>query len=153
MARNGQVGQASNVPAHLPAGSAVANMSLLGYDPVAHFTGRAPLEAAAQGIELGPADWAIRCNLVTVQDQVMRDFTADHISTAEARQLLDDAQQIAGAGPLAIPRGRQLSQLVALSRTTATGAVYQRNPHHAAARLDRQVGGRRLSPRSRQRSC
>ena len=73
-----------NVPDHLPAGSDVANLSLLGYDPTANFTGRAPLEAAAQGIELGPDDWAIRCNLVTVEDQIMRDFTAGHISTGEA---------------------------------------------------------------------
>jgi len=48
----GVVGTASNVPAHLTPGSAVANMSLLGYDPEVHFSGRAPLEAAAQGIEL-----------------------------------------------------------------------------------------------------
>src|SRR4029079_1531037 len=88
IARRGVVGRSNNVPEHLPAGSDVANLSLLGYDPEAHFTGRAPLEAAAQGIQLGPRDWAIRCNLVTVQDQVMRDFTAGHISTDEARQLL-----------------------------------------------------------------
>ena len=68
-------------------------MSLLGYDPARHFTGRAPLEAAAQGIELGEHDWAIRCNLVTIEDQVMRDFTADHISTEEARQLLSSLQE------------------------------------------------------------
>ncbi len=89
----GVVGRANNVPAHLPAGSAVANMSLLGYDPAANFTGRAPLEAAAQGIALGDDDWAIRCNLVTVEDQTMRDFTADHISSDEAKQLLETAQQ------------------------------------------------------------
>lgn len=93
VAAAGAVGRANNVPAHLPAGSAVANMSLLGYDPNEHFTGRAPLEAAAQGIELGAHDWAIRCNLVTIIDQVMRDFTADHISTEEAEQLLQTAQQ------------------------------------------------------------
>ena len=93
IATAGAVGRASNVPSHLPAGSAVANMSLLGYDPIANFTGRAPLEAAAQGIELGADDWAIRCNLVTIQDQVMRDFTADHISTEEAASLLSTAQE------------------------------------------------------------
>ncbi|MDP6444655.1 MAG: cofactor-independent phosphoglycerate mutase [Pirellulaceae bacterium] len=93
VAAEGQVGRANNVPPHLPAGSAVANMSLLGYDPDEHFTGRAPLEAAAQGIELGPDDWAVRCNLVTIEDQTMRDFTADHISTAEAEQLLAAAQE------------------------------------------------------------
>jgi 2,3-bisphosphoglycerate-independent phosphoglycerate mutase len=67
-------------------------MSLLGYDPLANFTGRAPIEAAAQGIELGVEDWAVRCNLVTVEDQVMRDFTADHISTEEATHLLGEMQ-------------------------------------------------------------
>ena len=63
---------------------------------VEHFTGRAPLEAAAQGIELGPDDWAVRCNLVTIEDQVMRDFTAGHISTAEAAALLATAQERLG---------------------------------------------------------
>ena len=92
IAAAGVVGSASNVPAHLPPGSDVANMSLLGYDPVVYFSGRAPLEAAAQGIKLGAADWAVRCNLVTIQDQVMRDFTAGHISTAEAKELLETAQ-------------------------------------------------------------
>jgi 2,3-bisphosphoglycerate-independent phosphoglycerate mutase len=101
IAASGTVGRANHVPAHLPAGSAVANMSLLGYDPVANYTGRAPLEAAAQGIELGPNDWAIRCNLVTVEDQVMRDFTAGHISTAEAAALLASAQrELVGDLPL-----------------------------------------------------
>ncbi|MCH2180407.1 MAG: cofactor-independent phosphoglycerate mutase [Mariniblastus sp.] len=88
VASRGQVGRANHTPAHLTAGSAVANMSLLGYDPNQYFTGRAPLEAAAQGIELGPEDWAIRCNLVTIIDQVMQDFTAEHISSSEARELL-----------------------------------------------------------------
>ena len=91
VARRGRVGRANHTPAHLTAGSAVANMSLLGYDPNANFTGRAPLEAAAQGIEMGPDDWAIRCNLVTIVDQVMKDFTADHISSDEARELLETA--------------------------------------------------------------
>lgn len=100
IASRGVVGRANNVPSHLPAGSAVANMSLLGYDPNEHFTGRAPLEAAAQGIELGPADWAIRCNLVTIEDQVMRDFTADHISNDEARALLASAADLCGDEPL-----------------------------------------------------
>lgn len=88
VARCGMVAQTDNVPAHLPAGSEVANMSLFGYDPNVYFTGRAPIEAAAQGIQLGKNDWAVRCNLVTVMDQIMVDFTADHISTQEARELL-----------------------------------------------------------------
>jgi 2,3-bisphosphoglycerate-independent phosphoglycerate mutase len=89
----GVVGRANHVPDHLPAGSDVANLSLLGYDPDANYSGRAPLEAAAQGIALGPEDWAIRCNLVTIENQIMRDFTAGHISTEEAAALLESAQE------------------------------------------------------------
>ncbi|MFO0871619.1 MAG: cofactor-independent phosphoglycerate mutase [Pirellulales bacterium] len=96
IATQGVVGRSNNVPAHLPAGSDVANLSLLGYDPCANFTGRAPLEAAAQGIALGPDDWAIRCNLVTIENQIMRSFTADHISSAEGAELLAALQREIG---------------------------------------------------------
>lgn len=97
VAQSGIVGSANHTPSHLPAGSAVANMSLLGYDPVANFTGRAPLEAAAQGIELDDNDWAIRCNLVTVTDQIMTSFTSGHISSNEAKALLETAQAKIGS--------------------------------------------------------
>lgn len=92
VAAAGVVGRSNNTPAALPAGSDTANLSLLGYDPLKHFTGRAPLEAAAQGIELGPNDWAIRCNLVTIEDQVMKSFTAGHITSPEAAELIQTAQ-------------------------------------------------------------
>lgn len=88
VARDGLLALTDNVPLHFPAGSEVANMTLFGYDPNQYFTGRAPIEAAAQGIELGPHDWAVRCNLVTIENQIMVDFTADHISTPEAAELL-----------------------------------------------------------------
>ncbi|MBS0208322.1 MAG: cofactor-independent phosphoglycerate mutase [Planctomycetes bacterium] len=100
IAASGVVGRANHVPPSLPAGSDVANLSLLGYDPMAHFTGRAPLEAAAQGIKLGPEDWAIRCNLVTVEDQKMCSFTADHVTTEEATKLLAAAQEKLGSDRL-----------------------------------------------------
>jgi 2,3-bisphosphoglycerate-independent phosphoglycerate mutase len=93
IAAAGVVARACHTPKSLPAGSEVGNMSLLGYDPLANFTGRAPIEAAAQGIDLGIEDWAVRCNLVTVQDQIMRDFSADHISTDEATRLLATMQE------------------------------------------------------------
>ena len=93
IAAAGVVGRANHTPTQFEAGSAVANMSLLGYDPVANYTGRAPLEAAAQGIELDPEDWCIRCNVVTVEDQTMKSFTAGHISSEEAKELLVTAQE------------------------------------------------------------
>lgn len=100
VATAGVVGRSNNTPEALPAGSDTANLSLLGYNPLEHFTGRAPLEAAAQGIELGPQDWAVRCNLVTIEDQVMRDFTAGHISTEEAAALLQTVQEHLGSAGL-----------------------------------------------------
>ena len=99
LAAAGVVARACHTPASLPAGSEVGNMSLLGYDPIVNFTGRAPIEAAAQGIELGVEDWAVRCNLVTVVDQVMRDFTADHISTEDGTKLLATAQEKIASDP------------------------------------------------------
>ena len=97
LAVRGRVGLTNHVPDTLPPGSEVACMSLVGYDPLQYFTGRAPLEAAAQGISLGPDDWAVRCNLVTIAEHaagaVMEDFTAGHVSTAEATDLLAAAQR------------------------------------------------------------
>ena len=92
LATRGCVGLTNHVPESLPPGSEVACMSLMGYDPLVSFTGRAPLEAAAQGIHLGPDDWAVRCNLVTVVGDTMDDFTAGHITNPEATELLAAAQ-------------------------------------------------------------
>ena len=60
IARSGCVGRSNNVPKPLTPASDVATLSLFGYDPLTVYTGRAPLEAAAPGIALGPDDWAIR---------------------------------------------------------------------------------------------
>ncbi len=91
LANRGVVALSNNTPDHFPAGSEVANLCLFGYDPDRYFTGRAPLEAAASGITLGPHDFAVRCNLVTIEDQIMIDFTADHISSGESQRLLHSA--------------------------------------------------------------
>jgi 2,3-bisphosphoglycerate-independent phosphoglycerate mutase len=93
LASMGVVGKANHTPRNLPAGSDVANLSLLGYDPNLNYSGRAPIEAAAQRIPLTSRDWVVRCNLVTIQGQVMQDFTAGHVSTEEATELLTYAQQ------------------------------------------------------------
>ncbi|MEX2173793.1 MAG: cofactor-independent phosphoglycerate mutase [Pirellulaceae bacterium] len=127
IARLGVVGRANNVPAHLPAGSDVANLSLFGYDPNQYFTGRAPLEAAAQGIKLAPDDWAIRCNLVTVEEQAMRSFTADHISTAEATELLKTCQQALGAEHLEFVPGVSYRNLLLFRGAGEGGAPFTKD--------------------------
>jgi 2,3-bisphosphoglycerate-independent phosphoglycerate mutase len=71
-------------------GSDVAMMSLLGYNPQKYYTGRAPIEAVAQGIEIGADDWVFRCNLVTIADGKMADHSAGHISTEEASKLIEE---------------------------------------------------------------
>jgi 2,3-bisphosphoglycerate-independent phosphoglycerate mutase len=99
LAREGVVGRSNNVPEPLTPASDVATLSLFGYDPLQVYTGRAPLETAAMGISLGPDDWAVRCNLVTVEDGRMRDFTAGHISSEEARELIATLQAALGPRP------------------------------------------------------
>jgi 2,3-bisphosphoglycerate-independent phosphoglycerate mutase len=126
VAAAGVVGLANNTPASLPAGSDTANLSLLGYNPLEHYTGRAPLEAAAQGIELGADDWAVRCNLVTIEDQVMRDFTAGHISTAEATELLAAAQDQLGSEQVRFYPGVSYRNLV-IHRASGGPAPFSRD--------------------------
>src|ERR1051326_3892908 len=96
LAATGIVGLTDNVPATLTPASDVATLSLLGYDPLQVYTGRAPLEAAALGIQLAPGDWAIRCNLVTIEDGRMRDYTAGHISSDEGKPFVDTLQHALG---------------------------------------------------------
>lgn len=101
IAQAGIVGRSNNTPASLPAGSDVATMCVFGYDPLKFYTGRAPLEAAATGISLGERDWAIRCNLVTIENGVMKSFHAGHISTEEAAELLTTLQEKLGGDAVA----------------------------------------------------
>ncbi len=100
IARTGICGLTNNVPPTLTPASDVATLSLFGYDPLEVYTGRAPLEAAALGVTLGPNDWAIRCNTVHIADGCMRDFTAGHITSEEARQLIDALRDSLPRAPL-----------------------------------------------------
>jgi 2,3-bisphosphoglycerate-independent phosphoglycerate mutase len=92
VASEGIVGRSRNVPDRFLPASDVATLSLFGYDPERYYTGRAPLEAAAMGIALGPDDWAIRCNLMTIKDGRLTDFTAGHISNPEGAELMQAIQ-------------------------------------------------------------
>jgi 2,3-bisphosphoglycerate-independent phosphoglycerate mutase len=96
IAREGVLGRSRNVPDRFLPGSDVATLSLFGYDPEAVFTGRAPLEAAAAGVSLGADDWAVRCNLMTIRDGRLSDFTAGHITSEEGRALIEALQEKLG---------------------------------------------------------
>jgi 2,3-bisphosphoglycerate-independent phosphoglycerate mutase len=93
LAREGACGMLRTIPEGFEAGSDIANMSILGYDPKKYYTGRGPIEAKSMGVDLESGDIAYRCNLVTVEDGVMRDFSAGHITSAEGEQLLAALQK------------------------------------------------------------
>ena len=92
LAARGRVGLVRNVPPGMSPGSDVAVMSVLGFDPARYYTGRAPLEAPAMGVELEPGQIAYRMNLVTIFDNKMADFSAGHISNDEAAVLVNALQ-------------------------------------------------------------
>jgi 2,3-bisphosphoglycerate-independent phosphoglycerate mutase len=100
LAARGEVGRAAVIPDGLPPGSDVGNMAILGYDPVEFHTGRAPIEAAAMGVELGPDEVAYRCNLVTVDDAgpTMIDFAAGHPTSEQSRPVIEALDAAVGAG-------------------------------------------------------
>src|SRR3954471_3945579 len=89
LAARGEVGRAAVIPAGYPPGSDVGNMSIIGYDPAAYHTGRAPIEAAALGLRLRTDQVAYRCNLVTVGDDgTMVDFAGGHPSSEAAAEVI-----------------------------------------------------------------
>ena len=102
LARVGICGLCKTVADGLKPGSDVANLSVMGYDPLVCYTGRSPLEAASIGVELKETDVALRCNLVTLSDdepynkKVMVDYCAGDISTAEAAEIIKTVDEKLG---------------------------------------------------------
>jgi len=96
----GKIGLAATVPEGYPPGSDVANLSVFGYNPADCYSGRSPLEAASMGVELGPDDVSFRLNFVWLEAHYgklyMGDFSAGHIPTAEAKQLIETLQEELG---------------------------------------------------------
>ncbi|MFN8625684.1 MAG: cofactor-independent phosphoglycerate mutase [Candidatus Binatia bacterium] len=98
LAGGGMLGMTHTIPQGCPPGSDVGTMSILGYDPRRYHTGRSPIEAASMGVELRPEDVAFRCNLVSIEGGTMCDFTAGHISSEEAAEIIGDLQRELGRG-------------------------------------------------------
>jgi 2,3-bisphosphoglycerate-independent phosphoglycerate mutase len=88
LAKTGITGLVRTVPPGFEPDSAVACMSLFGYDPRVYYGGRAPIEAKSLGIDIAPGDVLFRCNLVTVQNGTMVSHSAGYISTEEAHELV-----------------------------------------------------------------
>ena len=84
----GLMGLFTSLPKGTQAGSDVANMSIMGYDPQSQLTGRGALESAARGIELKDDEIAFRCNLITHEGNLISDYSAGYISSEEGAQLI-----------------------------------------------------------------
>ena len=95
LASKGELGMVQNVPAGMSPGSEVANLSVMGYDPLTDFTGRSPLEALSVGVQMEPDDIVFRCNLVTLTEEepypekTILDHSSGEIATADADILMD----------------------------------------------------------------
>jgi 2,3-bisphosphoglycerate-independent phosphoglycerate mutase len=103
LASRGTLGLVATIPEGMPSGSDVGTMTMMGYDPLRYHTGRAPIEAASQGIAMGPRDVVFRMNLVSVAPgpdgaPIMNDFTAGHISTEESARMVADINRELGGG-------------------------------------------------------
>jgi 2,3-bisphosphoglycerate-independent phosphoglycerate mutase len=99
LAAESEVGRAEVIPPGLPPGSDVGNLAILGYDPCEFHTGRAPIEAAAMGVELGTDEVAYRCNLVTLgADGTMVDFAAGHLASEQSHPIIAALDAALGAG-------------------------------------------------------
>ncbi len=102
LAKKGEVGLVKTVDDTLKPGSDVANMSVMGFDPLKYYTGRSPLEAVSIGVKLLDDDVTLRCNIVTLsdeenyEDKTMVDYSAGDISTAEAAELIKTVQEVFG---------------------------------------------------------
>ena len=97
IAMNGRQGLCQTVPPTLQPGSDVAMMAVLGYDPEKYYTGRAPIEAVAQGINVTENDWIFRCNLVTTANGKMVDHSSGHISSEEGKQFIEELNKALGS--------------------------------------------------------
>lgn len=121
LAREGQPGSVRTVPEGMQPGSDVANLSILGYNPREYYSGRAPLEAASIGIELEADDVAYRCNLVTLKFNrektraIMEDYSSGHITTEEARELINDINSELGTEKIRFYPGTSYRHLMVWS--------------------------------------
>ncbi len=119
IAAQGITGWSHTIPSGFKPGSDVGCMSVFGYDPRKYYTGRAPLEAAAQGIPLSPQEVVFRCNTVAVKDGVMADYSAGHIESADSAQLITTVNERLGGNGVKFYPGVSYRHL-----TVVAGAEY-----------------------------
>jgi 2,3-bisphosphoglycerate-independent phosphoglycerate mutase len=114
LARLGRTGRLITVAPGFHPGSEVANMSVLGYDLPTVYEGRGVLEAANIGVDLQPGDMAMRCNVICIQNDLIKNHSAGHISTEEAGQLIDFLNERLGTDRIRFYKGVQYRHLLVI---------------------------------------
>ncbi|MHC1575106.1 MAG: cofactor-independent phosphoglycerate mutase [Candidatus Methanogasteraceae archaeon] len=127
IAKHGRCGLARTVPPGMPAGSDIANMSVMGYAPEKYYTGRGPLEAASMGVTLAEGEIAFRCNLITVADGMIADYSAGHITSEEASILIASIDDALSSDHIRFHAGISYRHLMV---TDGTGASATCTPPH-----------------------
>ncbi len=139
IAREGILGRVRTIPGKMSPASDVANLSILGYDPSVHYTGRGPLEAANLGVILQDEDVAFRCNLVTASSDTLVDYSAGHISTKEAMELLESVSAALSSDEISFHPGVSYRHLMVVRNGTA------RNLHQVQCRPPHDIMGQSIS--------
>ncbi len=114
LAEIGQNGFLNTIPDDMPTGSAVANLSVMGYDPKKYFSGRGVLEAANMGVKLEANDLAFRCNLLTLDNDAIKNHSAGHISTEEAKILIETLNEKLGTDKIRFYPGISFKHLLVI---------------------------------------
>jgi 2,3-bisphosphoglycerate-independent phosphoglycerate mutase len=114
LARMGRTGMLRTIPPGFHPGSEVANSSILGYDQRRVYEGRGPLEAASIGVQLGDDDLAIRCNLICIDGDVIKNHSAGHLTTEEGDVLIRSLQQELGDDCVSFYTGVQYRHLLVI---------------------------------------
>ena len=114
LARLGRTGRLYTVAEGFHPGSEVANMSVLGYNLPKVYEGRGSLEAASIGVELQPGDMAMRCNIVCIEGDILKNHSAGHITTEEADVLIKYMQEHLGNEQVQFYTGVQYRHLLVI---------------------------------------
>ena len=114
MVKSGRIGLVKTVPAGMKPASDIANLSIMGYDPKKYYCGRGPLEAANIGVDIGPDEIAFRCNLVTVSNDTMADYSAGHIRDKESEALMKRLDKDLGSERVRFYHGKSYRNLVVI---------------------------------------
>ncbi|MDD5289081.1 MAG: cofactor-independent phosphoglycerate mutase [Dehalococcoidales bacterium] len=129
MASAGLTGLAHNVPPGMDPDSAVACMSIFGYDPQVYYTGRAPIEAVSLGIDFAPGEVVFRCNPVTIQNGKMVSHSAGSISTEEDRRLMASLNEKLGNDKIHFYPGVSYRNILKLKDAGDTALAICTPPH------------------------